>query len=617
MALKLRTRLAGIAVWLGMVFALMMGGYLLRAQRLVDVGGAKFAEYFDPPNETKIKSMLECAKAVPQPGNRVFLITQARLQSFRVTGEGELVVEAPECLYDADSRAISSSGPLQVRTADGQFYLEGEGFLWQQTNATLLVSNKVHTVVRASLASGRPLSGTNSSPSLEGPIDIFSDHFDYAMDAGQGVYRDNVRVSGTNLNLTAGALTAEIPKQDRKLKGLIATKDVVVDYFVDRIKTQARGQRVSYDAEKDVLQVLGQPTWRADLREGRGDELLLDRRSGVFEAAGNAWLKMPSQGAGGSGFLPRPSGKAPAPSTNQWVEIFSDRYVIRTNSAVFSDNVRVTDSRDEKVQGRMSCALLTAAFAGTNELQKLVADKNVIIESETNNLTAGHVEYTATNNLMELTRNPAWKAGSRDGRGDLILVNVASNEMTVLRNAIMRLPAEELGKSALTGGSVARKPAGGSVSNRFAVISCDEYVVGPEIGQFRRNVRIDHPQMKWASELITATMPAAGGKIPRIVAERAVAFDLVDDRGKTVHGTGNQAVYLYQHSTTSTNETMELTGTPAIVTASTNIVGQNQIILLNLTTHTVTAPGRYNIKGTVAPRGETAAAVLPAEAVKP
>ncbi len=600
-------RLALIGVTLGVV-ALVSA---VHGQRVVEGKGFKFANYFDAPDDTKIKTLLEGARAVPQPGNRLFVITDAKVQTFRKNGEGEMTVEAPECVYDATERAINSSGPFRLRTADGQFFLEGVGFLWRQTNSTLFVSNQVHTVVRASLMSGPGIktnaaasaAATNATAATPETIDIFSDRFDYALDAGQGVYKGNVRVTGTNLALVGGTLTVDVPATNRHLERLIATENVVVDYIVGAIKTQARGQRVSYDAEKDVLHVNGQPTWRADLREGRGDELLLDRKNGIFESAGNAWLKMPSQGSGGGGFLPhaltKTNGAAAGPGTNQWVEIFSDRYVIRTNAAEFSEHVRVTDKRDDVVQGKMSCELLTATFAGTNELRQLVADRKVIIESDTNRFTSGRAVYTGTNGLLTLTENPAWKAGLRDGKGDLIFVNLPRSEMTVQTNAIMRLPADELGKTMQLSMPGGRKPPTVSRTNQFAVIFCDEYVVGPEVGEFRRNVRIEHPQMKWASDMITATMPASGGKIPRIVADRSVAFDMVDDRNRTLHGIGDRAVYTYTATPTATNEWMELTGAPAVVTASTNMVGRNKIILLDLTKHTVRAPGSYTIAGTI------------------
>ena len=341
-------------------------------------------------------------------------------------------------------------------------------------------------------------------------------------------------------------------------------------------------------------------------------------KTAFLESAGNAWLKMPSQGSGGGGFLPRPNLKPSAPAaatTNQWVEIYSDRYVIHTNSAIFSDDVRVTDSSDDKVQGKMNCALLTAMFTGTNELQRLVAETNVVIESETNRFSASRAVYTGTNGIMELIGNPEWKAGTRQGKGDLILVNVPRNEMTVLTNATMRLPAGELGKTGIGGASISAKPSA-VIPGEYAVISCDEYLVGPETSQFRRHVHIDHPQMKWDSRLITITMPSAGGKVPRMVADKNVSFDLTDDKGQKVHGLGDRSVYVYQASTTATNETMELTGNPAVVTASTNIVGRNKVIEMNLTTHTVRAPGRYQIRGTIASTSATNAVSSPTDVFK-
>jgi lipopolysaccharide transport protein LptA len=584
------------------------------AQRLVEGKGFKFAEYFDPPHETQMKSLLEGSRGVPRANNRAFLISDAKVQSFRENGEGELIVEAPECLYNADERTVSSSGLLRLRSADGQFFLEGTGFLWRQTNSSLVVSNNVRTVVKASLVNRQAGASTNAVPAQLDTIEIFSDRFDYAKTSGQGVYRGHVRVTGTNLALVAGTLTVDIPMQDRRLERLVATENVVVDYIVDGNKTQARGQRVTYEADNDTFRVTGAPSWRADEREGRGDELLLDRKSGVFESTGNAWLKMPSRGSGGASFIPTPNAKPDAKaSTNQWVEIYSDRYTIRTNSAVFSNDVRVIDTRDDKAQARMFCGVLTATFAGTNELRELVADKNVVMESETNRFAAGHALYTGSNAVLVLTDNPSWRTGARDGRGDLIIVGVQALEMTVRSNAVMRLPADEMRATDLAGGRPARKAAAVALTNQYAVITCDEYFVSQTKGQFRRNVRIEHPQMTWGSDLITTTMDPQTRKIPRMVAEGDVFFNVVDDHGQNMHGTGDHSVYLYDASTTRTNETLELIGSPALVTVSTNIVGQNKTILVDLTRHKVQAPGRYSIRGTVETPTETA---LPTDAIK-
>jgi hypothetical protein len=104
-------------------------------------------ENYPPPNAAQAKTLLEGAKAEPQPGGW-FLLTGVKLKTFSTNGTLELLAESPQCLFDSVRRTVSSTGPLQVKKADGTFYLEGEGFLLQPTNFNLIISNRVHTVIR-------------------------------------------------------------------------------------------------------------------------------------------------------------------------------------------------------------------------------------------------------------------------------------------------------------------------------------------------------------------------------------------------------------------------------------------------------------------------------------
>jgi lipopolysaccharide export system protein LptA len=584
-----------------------------RGQRVVEGKGFKFAEYFDPPHETQMKWLLEGAKAQPQPGGRI-LIGGAKLQTFR---ENEMAVEAPECVYDQGQRSISSPGSLHLRTADGKFYLEGEGFLWQQTNSSLFVSNRVHTIVQPDLL--RPQSAnavTNpGSPGAAG-IEIFSDQFDYATNSGLGIYRGNVRLTDTNLTLAGGILTFVLPMSGLLKPSGLQTLTVETNVVVDYEKVHASGERASYSPDTDLIRLTGKPArWHAEQREGRGEDLILDRRNGIFRSRGHAWLKMPGQSTGASGFLPRPHSPATnsLAATNQFVEILSDNYEVRTNSAVFREEVRVSERRGDQEQGKMSCETLTAAFSGTNELQQLVAETNVILEQDTNRFAAGRAVYSGTNGMLELTESPTWRSGLREGKGDLIRVDVKRDEMLVRSNAFMRLPASELGRSAGLGPGAPAQAGPKAGARQFAEILCREYTVGPEGALFRGAVRLDHPQIQWASERITALVPPGGGRINRTVAEQAVVFDLTDDKGQQVHGTGEKAVYTYGRSATVTNEVMELTGSPATLT-TTNFTGQNSVFILDLANHRLGAPGKskYVMRG-LASDGGTNTIRMPGE----
>ena len=85
-----------------------------------------------------------------------------------------------------------------------------------------------------------------------------------------------------------------------------------------------------------------------------------------------------------------------------------------------------------------------------------------------------------------------------------------------------------------------------------------------------------------------------------MIAEPAVVFDVLDDQGRSFHGTGRKAVYTRRLSATLTNDLMELTGTPATLEA-TNVVIRNKLIALDLSNHKLTTPGKYRFRGTLPP----------------
>ena len=102
-------------------------------------------EYYEQPHQQQIKSILSGAEALPQPGGRL-IVKQLKLETFNLDGELEVTIMAPECIYDTLNGVANSPGHLQVRTGDGRIHLEGDGFLWRQSDQKLTISNNVCTV---------------------------------------------------------------------------------------------------------------------------------------------------------------------------------------------------------------------------------------------------------------------------------------------------------------------------------------------------------------------------------------------------------------------------------------------------------------------------------------
>jgi lipopolysaccharide transport protein LptA len=84
---------------------------------------------------------------------------------------------------------------------------------------------------------------------------------------------------------------------------------------------------------------------------------------------------------------------------------------------------------------------------------------------------------------------------------------------------------------------------------------------------YHGHVRVDDPAMKLNCEWLIADLPQESGRINHIVAETNVVADFTDEKGQTMHATGDKAVYVYDVQNGVTNETVTLTGNPQMENA--------------------------------------------------
>ena len=570
--------------------AAVIAAFSLRAQRISEVKGFKFAEPFPAPNQTQIKTLLEGARARPLT-NGLTEVIDARAQSFRTNGQAEMKVTTPECVHDKDRHEIRSASTLRVQTGDQKFLIEGEGFLWQSTNSMLFISNRVHSIVLPAFIAGPINDDSRTNLSREkGELQIFSDQFRFNNDAGEAIYFGHVRVEGTNLIVTSGILRVTTKSGKRALDKLSFEENVVMDYG----DIHATGEGAVYEAATDQMNLTGSPTWRSGEAQGKGDSLIIERTNRVFLASGNSWLRLPARNMSGAGmFAPGLASATNTPaSSNRFVEIRSDSYEVRTNIAFFRQNVKMLELVDENPVGKMTCDQMTATFQGTNHLDTLLAERAVIFEQDDSRVTGMRAFYTATNGLMEVTGAPTWQNGPRSGRGNRLLANLAREEVLVQENAFMRLPAQQLGAASDPGAARIPNPA----QAEFADIFSEQYTLMKEGAHFERKVRVEHPRMKWACEDVQTRFPSDDTAAKTIVATTNVVFTLLSENGRKLDGTCGKAVYSYQARPERTNETVRLTDHPAMHT--TNGVFFNDVILLDRRQNKIFAPGKYLMRGT-------------------
>ena len=118
--------------------------------------GFSSEQYFDPPNETILKMRFTGSALAPLPGG-LQEVRQVRIELFNTNGLTRVVAEAPQCELSPFDGVASSAGKLEMRSGDGKFHMESDGFLWQQNERVLTFSNNVVTIFRM---------GTNSFESF-------------------------------------------------------------------------------------------------------------------------------------------------------------------------------------------------------------------------------------------------------------------------------------------------------------------------------------------------------------------------------------------------------------------------------------------------------------------
>ena len=105
-------------------------------------------EYFDPPHQKQMKSRLSGAEAQPEAGG-LLAIRQLKLEIFNTDGSVKIIARAPQCVYDTMNGLANSPGKLQLQSGDGKLRVEGDGFLWRQSDSLLTISNNVRTEIES------------------------------------------------------------------------------------------------------------------------------------------------------------------------------------------------------------------------------------------------------------------------------------------------------------------------------------------------------------------------------------------------------------------------------------------------------------------------------------
>ncbi|MBT5928085.1 MAG: hypothetical protein HOH33_15875 [Verrucomicrobia bacterium] len=213
----------------------------------------------------------------------------------------EFFIESPECEMPQLSQGIynaSSSNSILLRTADGGFIIEGMGWKWSQSQALLVISNKVSTTIRKDLIGSRSNSISSTQSKDTSNIEIQSARFSFNRANSKAIYQDNVRATDPGrLEISCGKLQIDLGEDTRGFKEVLAEDQVELKLLDAKAPIQANGGRAIYrlgNESQDVLELLDGPTWTAQGYHGRGDRIQVEasEEQQYFKVIGNAWASL-------------------------------------------------------------------------------------------------------------------------------------------------------------------------------------------------------------------------------------------------------------------------------------------------------------------------------------
>lgn len=365
---------------------------------------AAAGENYAPPHEQQPRWRLSGREAELLERQR-YRLRQVQLEFFRPTGEREALVTAPDCIHDAAQSRAHSGGPLKIESGDGRAAIEGEGFQWEQTTATLLISNSVRATLQRVI--------TNPPPA---PLVITSRWFVFEITNRRAVFHEQVRGEDGEVEFTCGRLVVQSA-------GTNATFDLAQADGGLAILEKATGRRIAaarahYTRANERAELLGDVVWTQSEQSGRADRLVFDRANGSVRAEGRVTLRLPAETLGLTAMFGAASNAAS-------LELTADSVFSHTNLVIAEGRVHLQTGTN-----RLACEKLTARLdAGRQNVETALAEGDVQVLRSGGTLRAQRAEYARAARRVVFSGQPEWSDARSRGRAARLTVETQTGNL--------------------------------------------------------------------------------------------------------------------------------------------------------------------------------------------
>jgi len=421
-------------------------------------------------------------------------LSDPRLVSVTSEGKTNLVFKAAECLYNQNTKAISSSGQLSISTSDGQMQLSGVGFSGNLIGPRLTVFDKVQARLNKNLGAvpfDQAAQQTTADAQQGNVIQISSSEF--KLQPGQAEFRDSVSVVDVDGTLKSSTIRIELREGDWKLQSIQALGGVVVQN--ERFKTTSN--QALYDLIQGTVLFQGNPHWEMDERSGRADLLLIHQESKFVSAQGNILMKLPADSSVESGlFQFAPTESELSVKLSEPLEIQSRYFVFQPASEFQSGYARYIGSvRLDRAGNSLECQNLNIEFGGEADAGlKRATASGVEMKQGNDRLTSQYAVYDFERGMIRLGLQPTWEFGGQTGRADRVEVNPDRGRFLAIGKVRMKFPKQSGGIGFLFPEKEAGK--GESVGSPL-LVDCDSFEYRratnesySDVANFQGNVRL-------------------------------------------------------------------------------------------------------------------------------
>ena len=418
------------------------------------IRGFQIPEYYPIKQGQKsaLRSLLIGKEAQPMQGGKIF-VSGLRIECYGETGETNTVITTEDCFYLISEKKVVSDKEISLWQTDETFSIQGKGFLWDQKESLLVLSNQVKTRI-----SNLDMSDFLSGSATSGKVQVSADEFIFDQKKSNAQYSGNVSVFGEQMFLNCDKLwliSADSKNGFKQIsgEGKVNMRSDKPDHIFS-----AQGEHFIYVREQNELAISGDVRWESEGQRGRADFATLRQNGNELSATGNVRMEIQKNEIDLKELVGIPMAKDNMNRTDFLVSE-SDNFNSLDNTITLFGNVLIRDG-----DAALNCDTLNIIFRRSQEeetdrrgnskdasrsvknsvdkIEKIEALGNVKISQYDHRIETKRALYQTEESVVIFEEKVRWFSDELSGESDQLCMWSKPQHAEAIGNVIVIIPVE-------------------------------------------------------------------------------------------------------------------------------------------------------------------------------